>query len=313
MRLILHHGILDLPKRPRLPDETFAFLCFEDFSVGPLGDWSNLSEFKKVREAFWHKSSSSVFDLPDGSKAPYFDWMQTLPRYDLVEMVKSGVDIEDIPLPLEFEDVAPLATTIEIWRDQSVSGEVFQWYLSAILPLLGTDLYKVTVCLFPNPISNKQPDKFWSDMLTDMPDRSIPAAPQSPSDWQQMLLCWESISNLPHPTPSTLIEKLDEHALHALNVLKERHPDALTGLTNIQTRILRTTPVDWRKMTRSLSDAMIAGQDVSDPLSANTLEAVLNEMTQMPRPLIEKRGAGPMHKCDVRLTSYGQRKLSQIG
>lgn len=305
MRLIVYHGVFDLPKCLQVPDETFAFVCFEDFSVGPLGDFGNLAKFTKAREAFWQKSPSS--NLPDGSKMHYSVWFQTLPSVDLVEMVQSGVDIESIPFPHEFEDVASEATTIEIWRDQTVNGEVFQWYLSAILPIMGVDQDNVSVCLFTEDYSSKKPNKFWSDMFLDTPERCIPAVSPSASDWQHMLRCWEAMTNLPQPIDHSLTEKSDEHTLHAFEVLRGRHPDAVTGLTNIQTRFLQSTPADWRKALRVVSDAMCAGLDANDPVQVSTLEAILDEMVQMASPLIEKRGVGPMHKSEVRLTLQGQK------
>ncbi|MFZ5962158.1 hypothetical protein ACOXXX_04335 [Thalassococcus sp. BH17M4-6] len=311
MRLILCPEIFDLPKSHEFPDDAVAFFCFEDFSVGPLGNWRNPSEFKKSRAAFWQ--NSTIFDLPDGSKMPYSAWMQFLPRYDLVEMIRSGVYTDDVPVSRDFEEVAAQATTIEIWRDRTASGEVLQWYLSAMLPILGVDLGRVSVCLFTHPISRKQPNAFWSDMLSDAPDRGVPALRPSPSDWQHMSMCWDAITHLPDPIDAFLLETPDDHALHALEMMKGRFPDVVTGLTNIQARLLRAAADDWRKMIRTLSDAMIAGDDAHDAIRLYSLEASLNEMVQMPDPLIEKRGEGPIRNCEVRLTSLGQRKLSLIG
>jgi len=61
-----------------------------------------------------------------------------------------------------------------------------------------------------------------------------------------------------------------------------------------------------------VSGAMIAGSDVNDHVWCHTLEDVLDEMSQMKLPLIEKRGEGPMHKCEVRLTLHGESKLHLI-
>ena len=310
MRLILCHEFLHFPKRVQLPNETFTFLCYEDFSVGPLGDWRDLSKFRKSRKAFWRKSPGSA--LPDGSTMPYFVWMQILPKFDLVEVNKNGIEINDETLPLEFDDAAPFATEIEIWRDQSVNGVIFQWYLSALLPLMGIDLSNVSICQFPQANSDKFTEKFWSEMLYDMPNRDFPARALSLSDWQEMLRCWEAIANLPDPIDACLLKTSDTLTLQAFEVMKGRLPDALTGLNNIQTRILQATSADWKKMVRSISDAMMAGRDSNDHVPLNTLEATLNEMAKQPQPLIEKKGSGPMRNCEVRLTPLGQRKLALI-
>ena len=310
MRLILCHNNFNFPKRVQSPDRTFTFLCWEDFSVGPLGDWRDLTEFRRSREAFWSKSPGSV--LPDGSAMPYFVWTQILPKYDLVEMHKNGIEIDDVPLPLEFDDVVPVATEIEIWRDQSVNGVIFQWYLSALLPTMGIDLSNVSVCLFPQANSEEFTEKFWSEMLCATPNRDYPARALSLSDWQEMLRCWEAIADLPDPIDVSLLETSDKQALQAFEVMKGRLPDALTGLNNIQTRILQATSADWKKMLLPISDAMIAGRDSNDHVPLNTLEATLNEMAKQPQPLIEKKSSGPMRNCEVRLSPLGQRKLALI-
>ena len=243
---------------------------------------------------------------------PYFVWMQILPKFDLVEVNKNGIEINDETLPLEFDDAAPVATEIEIWRDQSVNGVIFQWYLSALLPLMGVDLSNVSICQFPQANSDKFTEKFWSEMLYDMPNRDFPARALSLSDWQEMLRCWEAIANLPDPIDASLLKTSDKQTLQAFEVMKGRLPDALTGLNNIQARILQATSADWKKMVRSISDAMIAGRNSNDNVPLNTLEATLNEMAKQPQPLIEKKGSGPMRNCEVRLTPLGQRKLALI-
>jgi len=248
MRLILCHRNLKLPKRAEIPDKTFVFLCFEDFSVGPLSDWNNSPEFKTKRSVFWQKSS--LLRLPDGSQMDYFVWLQTKPKHDLVELIKSGVAVENIPLPREFDELAPAATTIEIWSDRSVSGQIFQWYLAAALPAMGVAQDRVSVCLFTDPLPEKRAVKFWSDMLLDTPDRGIPAAAWSNSDWNLMLKCWQAITTLPAPIYPPLIQLADEHTLRAFDAVNGRHPAADTGLTNLQVRVLQSASVEWKKNGR---------------------------------------------------------------
>ncbi|GAB5486280.1 MAG: hypothetical protein Pars93KO_27140 [Parasphingorhabdus sp.] len=66
-------------------------------------------------------------------------------------------------------------------------------------------------------------------------------------------------------------------------------------------------------MARTVGDAMCVGWEVNDYVGVDTLETILGEMAGASRPLIEKKGDGPMHKCEVRLTPIGESKLHLIG
>lgn len=99
---------------PYLPDGTYFFVCFEDFSLGPVKDWNDQPKFNQQRAEFW--KTTQRLDLPDGSKMDYLVWLQALPRYDLVELIQSGVSFEDMPRTYEFAELIYEATTIEIWH-----------------------------------------------------------------------------------------------------------------------------------------------------------------------------------------------------
>ena len=129
MRIILTHRHVDIDNPPKLPAETFVFVSYEDFSVGPLHDWNNQSEFRKNRSDYWRKTS--VLDLPDGNKMDYVLWSQALPRHDLVELHQCGVSFDDMPKSHVFDDLIPKATSIEIWCDQTPRSDLLVWYLSA--------------------------------------------------------------------------------------------------------------------------------------------------------------------------------------
>jgi hypothetical protein len=217
MRIILSQSQFQLANPPQLPDETFVFVCMEDFSVGPLLGWKEPAEFQRNRSDYWQ--ATSLLNLPDGSKADYFVWHQTLPRCDLVEALKSGMSLDDLPEPLQLEQVAANATSIEIWSDRSVQGYVFLWYLSIALEGMGVDRNTVSLCGFHDDVFSKRPQKFWSDMLLDRTERSIPAVLLNPSDWQLLVDCWNAITILPQRIDPSLMARVDENALHAFEVL----------------------------------------------------------------------------------------------
>ncbi len=240
MRLILCHGHIPVADPPTLSDETFLFVCFEDFSVGPLHDWNDPTKFLENRSDFW--KNTSLLDLPDGDKMDHFIWFQALPRHDLVELVKSGVPIDDIPLPKDFDDLLPLADSIEIWSDQSVGGCIFLWYLCALFEMIGVDRKRIHHSQFLDGLRDKRPPLFWSDMLLDTPKRSIPALPISEAVWRLMIQYWEAATRMPLPVDPVLEQKADKYTLHAFEILTGRHPNPETKLTNLQVRLIRAAP-----------------------------------------------------------------------
>ena len=313
MRLILHQRNLDIDRdaTPELSDGTFAFICFEDFSVGPLGDWKDRAKFNESRAEFWRKTE--LLTLPDGSQMDYFIWNQTLPRYDLVEMAQSGVLAEDIPIPHELHELIPTAKSIEIWQDATVGGQVFLWYTVAALRDFQIGPNHVSVCMLLDRLQKKQPPKFWSDMLLDRPDRAVAAAPLSEREWALALKYWDALTKLPEVVDPKLLQGAERPVRDAFLTLSKRHPSEVSGLTNIQERLLHSTRHDWQKMARTIGDAMVAGFQANDPVGDLVLQAELNEMARMTPPLVEIDGEGAMRFCRVRLTPFGAVKsLSQM-
>lgn len=306
MRLILHHHHLDIDRKAatRLPDDTVAFLCFEDFSVGPLGDWHDRALFEKRRAAFWR--TTELLTLPDGKQMAYFVWHQSLPRIDLVEMVKSGVAVDDIPMPRELHDLIPEATRIEIWHDGTVRGHVFLWYMAAVLKDLSIDAKIISTCRFEDHLRTKRSGRFWSDMLTDAPDREIAALQWSDTDRSLALQYWTALTKLPEPVDLELMNGAEPTVKEAFDILAKRHLNGTSQLTNLQQRLLNAARSDWRKMARTIGDAMVAGIDENDPVGDFVLQAELHAMARMTPPLVDIEGEGAMRFCRVRLTSQGE-------
>lgn len=146
-------------------------------------------------------------------------------------------------------------------------------------------------------------------MLLDRTERSIPAVLLDPSDWQLLEDCWNAITLLPQPIDPSLMPRVDEYALHAFEVLTNRHPNRATGLTNLQARLLVAVKPDWSKMARIVGDVMVAGWDENDRVEVGVLQAELEKMARMNPPLIEIDGTGAMRFfCQVRLTPEGATK-----
>lgn len=139
-------------------------------------------------------------------------------------------------------------------------------------------------------------------MLLDRAERSIPTVLPNPSDWQLLVDCWTAITILPQPIDPSLMLRVDENALHAFEVLENRHPNRATGLTNLQARLLVAVKPGWSKMPRIVGDVMVSGWDENDRVGDGVLQAELEKMARMDPPLIEIDGTGAMRFCQVRLT-----------
>lgn len=311
MRLILFHSHLDTNPPPNLPDGTYFFVCFEDFSVGPVKNWNDQPKFNQQRAEFW--KTTQRLDLPDGSKMDYFVWLQALPRYDLVELIQSGVSFEDMPRTYEFAELIYEATTIEIWHDLSVRGSVFRWYAMTALHNIGIQPERVSTCVLPDLIRERQSAGFWSDMLLDKPGRAVPAAPISTADWDLALQYWAALTGMPSSVEKALVQRSDRPSRDALAMLSRRFPDPATGLTNIQERLLRSASHDWRKMARVVGDAMAVGWKENDSIGDAVLHAELIEMASMSPSLLQIEGEGAMRFCRVRLTQHGETKRLSPG
>ena len=311
MRIILHHGPLgtNTKRLPKLPDETFVFVCIEDFSVGPLSDWQDRAKFQESRSDFWQRTE--LLTLPDGSKNQYFVWHQSLPRFDLVEMMKGGIAVEDIPMPQNLNELIPTAKTVEIWYDLTVRGHVFLWHTVAALQDYRIDPKLVAACVLSDH-PKEEPRKFWSGMLLDKVDRAIPAIRIPEREWRLALRYWDALTKLPRPVEQTLIQGAEEPVRKVLATISRRHPIEALGLSNIQERLLRSTRREWQKMAMTIGNAMVAGYEEHDPVGDFVLQFELSEMARMTPPLVEVDGEGAMQFCRVRLTSHGETELRSL-
>lgn len=301
MRLILCNQHLDVKQVPGLASDTFVFICFEDFSVGPLSDWDDPLKFRQARTAYWAKTS--WLDLPDGQKMDYFAWHQILPRHNMLDYVECAK--EDWPKIYDFDDLIPRADTIEVWADSSAGDCLWRWYLAAELSRIGIDLERVAQCTFPGVFYDQSDPGFWNRMLCDAPNRDIHAIPQSQTEHQRMLKYWQAVVDLPAHIEPRFLQGADTPTLRAFEILAGRIPDTTTGLNNLQARLLWALRPDWTKMARVVGDTMAAGWDAGDRVSDLVLQAELEAMARMSPPPVEVEGSGAMRFCQVRLTNHG--------
>ncbi len=310
MRLILYHPYL-YPRKPRkLPDDTQVFYCAEEFSVGPLTDWNAPKKFKQIRTVFWQESIFS--DHPDRKNAAYAIWQRAFPKHGSASLINNDILIEEGGERLDFERLIRQTDTFEIWTLPTVQGRVLQWYVIAELDRLDIDPSNVSLCHFPKELQDIQRPGFWSDMLLDTADRRILAHVVSQLDWQQMLAYWAAVAGSPRQIDPQLFETADDATRDTLKALRDRYPNAETGLTNLQTRLLKSTKTNRTKMAYVIANAMAAGMDENDLVGDGTLQAELEEMSRANDPLVAIEGTGSMRNCEVWLTTHGADKLRRL-
>lgn len=302
MRLILCHRHMSIRQPPpRLPEGTVVFTFFEDFSVGPIADWTERPAFDRQRAAFWR--DVRALDLPDGSTAEYFVWYQALPRIDLVKAIESGLSFDDLPPIYDRDGLLDRAEIIEIWHDQSVAGLLFRWFTLADLQQAGVSRDRVRACVLPDEFRAPLADGTIAKMLLDQPDRPVPKRPVSPDDLDMALACWDARVRL--PTPTAMLPGADALVARVFEILAARHPNPVTGLGNIETRLLASASQDWRKMARVVGEAMASGIDAGDPVGDGVLQHILHQMAQHSPPLVRIDGEGALRNCRVQLTEAG--------
>lgn len=277
-----------------VPDGTYGFHCFEDFSVGPLEDGNNPAAFERSRADFWHSLPGHV--TPEGDRMPYTLWHQVLPWFDLSQMASTPAG--QWPETFEFADLAPQAGRIEVWSGGSVRDRIWSWFLAATLPDLG---------LFPDAIrwwnipAHKRFDAdttFWQSM-TD--GRADGATVLSPDEWERRAALWAAASK------GELPQGLIEEDARVFDIILGRKPDPATGLTNLEARLLDATPVAWTKAARVVGETMSAGIEMGDEVGDIVLFSVLLTMARRDPPLIEVDGDGAMRTCQVRRVSSSER------
>ena len=309
MRLILCNQHLHMKQVPGLTSDTFGFLCFEDFSVGPLSDWDDPLQFRQARTAYW--ATTPMLDLPDGRKMDFFVWHQILPHNSLSDFAERAE--EDWPEIYDFDDLAPRADTIEVWADLSVGDSLWRWYLAAEFSRIGISLERVAQCIFPDGFHAQRDSGFWRRMICDAPDRGIHATPVPKAEFRRMSKYWQAVVDLPADVEPGLIQGADASTRRVFEFLAGRKPDTTTGLTNLQVRLLWATHPDWAKMARVIGDAMAAGWDADDGVGSFVLQAELEAMALLNPPPVEIEGSGAMRFCQVRLTNHGAAARSLAG
>lgn len=308
MRLILTNQHLGLGDDANAPDDTFVFHCFEDFSVGPINDWKDPQLFERARKELWTKVE--MRDFPDGEEVDYFVWHRIFPRYNIMELA-AGDEFE-FPEAFEVNNLMVKADVIEIWADMTVNDRVWQWYIMAELHRMGVNLSRIFLCQFEEDLFTDRKPSFWNGMLCNTHDRDVAAVPMSRADWKYMLKYWTAVANLPTPVDSTLLQSADAETRRTFDIMSGGYPNAKTGLTNLQTRLLRAAKPRWLKMVRIIADAMGDGWAESDRVGDRQLQTELAELAHMETPLVAIKGTGTMRYCEVMLTPKGEELQKQL-
>jgi len=234
MRLILSQVHIRCKQPPELPDNTHVFQSGDEFSVGPLSAWGGWDRFFQERAAFhdqlW-KAGGWEHVLE------YSQWFRRLPRIDLLALHNSGVDVADIQLPPDFDEIVTKATSIEIWYDDTVQGQVFLWFIAAAHAQIGMDRDAISVCRHVNWRHFDEPVGFWGDMLLDAATRKFAARIPAATEWDHWAQSWNAVAG-PTPIKFDAFGEVDQRARQTVEVIRGRVPNPDTGLNNIQLGLL---------------------------------------------------------------------------
>ena len=306
MRLILSSSLPSLPL-PEPPPETYGFYCAEDFTVGPRAHWGEPERFRAERAEYWARSDA--YGPPDGAERIYYVWNQFAPHISLEDYV-ALIETEQDPAFHDAEDLFPLAESIEIWVDPSVHAQTCLWFSLAEFGRRGVAREKFRLCRFARAGANCS-DAEWAALLSDAPDRPLPAEPITEAEWQRAQALWQAVTALPRRPDPALLH--DAGTAQCFARLAGRFADPLTGLNALQRRLLRGTHPDWRHMARVVGDAMAAGYRQGDPVGDAVLKFELEAMATLTPPPVEIDGTGAMRFCKLRLTEAGEALRDTLG
>lgn len=278
----------------------------DDFSVGPLTDWTDPRQFRAARGAFWATIPQRW--LGYGEELDHVFWYQFYPKIQIADLVAEDSSDDDF-----LDDLETLVTpdqAFELWVDDQIRGQLTLWYALAELTRLGVGLDRVARCRFPDMCLTPFSEGFWQRMLTDAPDRDIAPVAISAPERDHLLRCWQAAVAMPKAVPADLAQ--DPAAGTVFRVLAGRAPDPVTGLNNLQTRLLQATPTDWIRMARAIGEAMWLGDKAGDRVGDSVLQAELTGLAHRQPALVELAGPGAMQTTQVRLTPEGQRLRARL-
>lgn len=304
-RIVLRSHTVDGPDQA-VAGGALALSLFDDFSVGPLADWRDPVRFRSTRADFWATAPHAGWEIGVTPDPPL--WFQFHPPVRASHLPAEGAldgdPIDDLPL-LDHADAI-----FELWSDATLRGQVMLWYAVAELTRAGVGLDRLRHCALPDLVATPFDGRFWRRMLTDAPDRDFPAVAIPPATRDRMLRCWAAVVARPARVPDDLAQ--DPVTGPVFRHLVGRAPDPATGLTNLQTRLVRATPDDWTRMARVIADAMGAGYEVGDRVGDRILCAELRALTRDQSALVELSGPGQMFNTQVRLTEIGRRRRALL-
>ncbi|MEL7167255.1 MAG: hypothetical protein AAFY52_05505 [Pseudomonadota bacterium] len=303
MRLILSQLFVPTDDMKPRPDGTVVMVSLDDMSIGPRAAWPDTQRFYADRAAAFLASVTS--DLPDGTKMDYDAWYCPLPRIDPLKWLAEHPDDPDGFLePLTFDAALAAADAIELWYGSTtVQGLVWLWWTTAELARHGITPPQVRDCDLKASRYGRIDAATFDAMLHDAPDRAYRASPIDAATLERRLALWQAVTQFPTPPAGHLHPS--EAEARCFDVLSGRFPDGPEGLNALEKQLLAALTPDFAPMVRPTADAMIAQQDVGDYLDIDHLHDLLLGLAQRTPPLVEVSGAGPMHKCAVRLTGAG--------
>lgn len=282
MRLFLCASPLKAKPPAALQTQHYGFLSWEDYTIGPVSDWPDATTFRAARARFFETEMPVIMD--SGEAVPYAPWFQIMPDVPF-EQLASMPEAEWPDFP-DCEDLLSQAQVIEIWAGPSSKEQVWLWQLCAALDQRGiardkVELVQLARDSWDTPLTDAQ----WQAMYLGSADRALPPQAIAPDQWAQVIANWNAVCARPTPPDPALLQ--DPITARVFAHLRGRLPDPATGLGNLETRLLRATKAEWRKMAWVIAEAMAEGHDASDAVDARILQHMLQKLARMTPPLIE--------------------------
>ncbi|WP_133840782.1 DUF1835 domain-containing protein [Pelagimonas phthalicica] len=262
------------------PDlNVFCFL--DDLSTGPVSKWDKARGFAEQRHTHWAALWGEELDMEVEFTGL---WATPFPVFRLEEL--SNVSEADLPEIPEFEEAVTRAERVSIWFDDSVQSQIWRHFAVMELQRLGVDKRRVFQRRFDVfEIMSLQKRAFRSAI-----SEAVVTKLEHRVDVARSTELWQARVSLP-----TWIEgiALEPEMEKVFRTICGRFPDAQTGLSNLQARVLCEIGEVWIPMARPVGNAMAAGLEENDHVGDMVLKAELVQMANHPTALVQITGTSP--------------------
>ncbi|WP_411352160.1 DUF1835 domain-containing protein [Leisingera aquaemixtae] len=266
-----------LKKEGRKNTELFA--CYEDFSFGPLVPTDEPEQLLRLRHRYWCNAGMAERGKRPPEKRSLRKLLQASDHIEIMIAGEGGEQIFLLGLANLLRHTAREGRVVQLLQYPSNK----HWHSLAMLNLEALSNRPKPTLVDDNFLTRLE--EIWGVIVSNSPE-ALFAFHKSHTE----------VAGLPYVS-------------RAIDDLIFSYPRADSGLTHVQERLLKATPMEWTKSARVVGNAMVGDQPDGRSFGDGILFSNLIGMADQKQsdPAIELRGERrTMRACEVRLTDFGE-------